>query len=127
MLIAIDPGEKNIGVSYFNPNYLGSQLLSLNFQDFKEWLSSLNYITTIIVEHQLPQSKYNRLVYFLEGYCFAKNLPFYKRRLSFGKGLSYKQRKQKSVKLFQQRTGITADIKLDDIADSFNLGYNFLY
>ena len=129
-LVSIDPGEKNIGVSYFDiisKQYLGSQLLSMNYDEFKVWTSLLQP-RAIVVEQQKPQCTYARLVYFLEGFCYARGIYFYKRRLMFGYNLTYKQRKQRSVDLFLERTnGIHPNIKLDDIADSYNLGYNFLF
>ena len=129
-LVSIDPGEKNIGVSYFDilsKQYTGSQLLSLNYDEFRVWVSRL-YPRVVVVEQQKPQSTYTRLVYFLDGFCYARGIPFYKNRLSFGCGLSYKERKRRSVDLFLERTNEThPNIKLDDIADSYNLGYNFLF
>ena len=129
-LVSIDPGEKNIGVSYFDilsKQYLGSQLLSMNYNEFRVWISRL-FPRIVIVEQQKPQSTYTRLVYFLDGFCYARGIPFYKKRLMFGYNLTYKQRKQKSIDLFLARTnGIHPNIKLDDIADSYNLGYNFLF
>ena len=131
-LVAIDPGEKNIGVSYFDVHskqYLGSKLLSMNYDEFKVWVSRL-YPLIVVIEQQKPQSTYCRLVNFLDGFCYARNIPFYRRRLQFGYNITYRERKQKSIDLFLLRNNASLtqqNMKLDDIADSFNLGFNFLY
>ena len=131
-LISIDPGRKNMGVSYFsNESYLGSELLSLSYSEFKDWVvkkaaSIPSRNITIVVENQLPTSKFYSIPYFLEGFCSAMRWKFAKRKLHFGKGLDYKSRKKASVDAFLNEQPIPNYHKLDDIADSYNLGKQYI-
>jgi len=129
-LVSIDPGTKNIGVSYFHKKYLGSQLLTLTYEEFKDWFHSTFHklqSLTVVVENQRPDSRHKRICHFLEGYCYARGFTFHLTTLRFGRHLSYKERKKMSVDLFlQQQPHIPRQGKLDDIADSYHLGVKFL-
>ncbi|QRI42979.1 Holliday junction resolvase protein [Cheloniid poxvirus 1] len=141
IICSVDIGIKNPAYSVFR--CIGSKV-SLIAIEKSDWSSNWEYNVTkdltkynpniIVLEKQGFRSPNSKIIYFIKGFFYNTSTLVVVRNPTF-QGGSYSNRKKQSVITFTEKISKYSDYKdeilssftkLDDVADSFNLGISYI-
>ncbi|QRY18990.1 ORF-120 [Teiidae poxvirus 1] len=138
---SVDLGIKNPAYSVFEFDSKNISLVSLEKLNWsKDWEKNVIKDITkhnpdiVVLEKQGPKSPTSKIIYFVKGFFFSTDTKVIVRNPPF-RGISHRDRKKQSVTVFLEKISEYPDIKnsiinkytkLDDLADSFNLGLSYL-
>nr|WIK87566.1 hypothetical protein TDPV-268 [Oriental turtle dovepox virus] len=143
IICSVDIGIKNPAYTIFNYDKDNStiKLIAIEKSDWsKNWERSVAKDLTsynpdvVILEKQGFKSPNSKIIYFIKGFFYNTNTKVIVRNPTF-KGGSYRNRKKQSIDTFIQKISEYSEYKngilnkytkLDDIADSFNLGLSYM-
>ncbi|ALA62511.1 hypothetical protein [Turkeypox virus] len=141
IICAVDIGIKNPAYCVFNYENGILELLEIEKSDWSNnWEKAVSMDVSkftpdiVLLEKQGFKSPNSKFIYFIKGLFYNTNTKVIIRNPTF-KGGSYAKRKKLSIETFIEKipeySGSKSDIlnkykKLDDIADSFNLGISYI-
>nr|6P7A_A Chain A, Holliday junction resolvase [Fowlpox virus]6P7A_B Chain B, Holliday junction resolvase [Fowlpox virus] len=143
IICSVDIGIKNPAYAIFNYDNTSNtiKLIAIEKSDWtKNWERSVARDLTrynpdvVILEKQGFASPNSKIIYFIKGFFYNSNTKVIVRNPTF-KGGSYRNRAAASIDVFIQKISEYTDYKndilnkytkLDDIANSFNLGLSYM-
>ncbi|ARF02798.1 SWPV1-234 [Shearwaterpox virus] len=141
IICSVDIGIKNPAYSVFRFTNSKVSLVAIEKCDWRHnWEYNVSKDLTkynpdiVVLEKQGFRSPNSKIIYFIKGFFYNTNTSVIVRNPTF-KGGSYTNRKKQSVITFIEELSKYSDYKdevlstftkLDDIADSFNLGISYI-